>query len=267
MKTALSVICASILFLLGLSAYYTYYICQTKPPELMQTAYVNYASGEKSQTIAERTVGFNNALAAYQTLENDYRPDYGSGKLFYDLANTYFQLEQHPWAELYYYRAKNLRPRDEKVVQNLNITLTKLQQPPAAPASVWGNILLIGTLISLPEALQIFSALTVLGFIFASMIIWSSHPIWKTLLAIVLCGLLYISICLVNERYLAPVGAIIVKATPIYRDAGTQFALVQNEPVAAGQKVQVLNTQGHWIKVLLPQGSIGYVPLESIRVI
>lgn len=267
MKIAWAVLGALAAIVLALSAYYTYFVCKTNPPELMETAYVDYASGEKSKTIAERTEGFNRALAAYHILEQDYRPEFGSGKLYYNLANTYFQLEQFPWAELYYFRSLKLMPRDEKAVQNLNITLNKLQQPIPAPPTVWDNILLIGTLISLPEALQIFSILSILCFIFASLIIWTSHPIWKPLFILALCALFYISACLAYKRYFAPVEAVIVKATPIYRDAGTQFAQVQNEPLPAGIKVEVRNADGHWIKISLPQGAIGYVPIDSIRVI
>ncbi len=267
MKTAWVVIGAVIALLLALSAYYTYFVCKTNPPELMETAYVNYVTGEKSQTIAERTEGFNRALTAYQALDNDYHPIFGSGKLYYNLANTLFQLEQFPWAELYYYRSLKLTPRDERVTQNLNITLNKLEQPVISQNTVWGNILLIGTLISLPEALQIFALLAILCFVFASLILWSSNPLWKPLLVLTLCGLLYMGTCLAYQRYFASIEGIIVKATPIYRDAGTQFAYVQNKPIPAGQKVEVLNTNGQWIKVSLPQGAIGYVPIDSIRII
>ncbi|MCC5709535.1 hypothetical protein LH488_27915, partial [Klebsiella pneumoniae] len=83
-------------FLLGLLAALFFYLILPHYPSQSDEAYQSYVEGEKAQTIADRKTQFNHALTLYKDLDNKYHPDFGNGKLFYNIANTYFQLGEYP---------------------------------------------------------------------------------------------------------------------------------------------------------------------------
>lgn len=268
MKQAWAVL-LTILALLAGSWFYSYYWCPWESPDMLQTAQVSYTDGEHGTTIAQRKDNFNQALSSYQNLEKQYYPENGSGKLFFNLGNAYYQLEQYSWAALYYYKAQRLMPREDKPSFNLSLTLDKLQQPHSPAPTIWEKIFLIGTYLSIPEAIQLFSLIMLIIFALATFMIWSPRRFLKPLI-ILFCGiLLFLAAALGYQKYIAPLNAVVVKATPVYRDAGTQFSQVQNEPLPAGVKVEILQVMpdGNWIKIQLPQGGIGFVPMDNIRLI
>lgn len=251
------------------SWYYSNYWCPLNTPEILQSAESSYKEGELGQNVAQRKDNFNRSLTAYQELEKQYFPEHGTGKLYFNLGNAYYQLEQYPWAALYYYKAQKLMPREEKPKLNLNLTLNKLQQPKSANPTIWEKLFLIGPYISIPEALQIFAFAIILLFILMTIWIWNPKKYLK--MAMVLTGLflIYLSAALGYQKYIAPLNAVIVKATPVYRDAGTQYSQVLNDPLSAGSKVEIIQlmSDSNWVKVLLPQGAIGFIPLENLRII
>ena len=70
-------------------------------------------------------------------------------------------------------------------------------------------------------------------------------------------------------RYLSPLEGVLIQASDLYRDAGTQYAKVGKEPLPAGSTVEMLGSHpnGKWFKVLATTGAIGYVPQNAIRVV
>ncbi len=268
MRQAWAILLTILALLVG-SWFYSYYWCPWESPEMLQTAQISYNDGERGTTIAERKDNFNQALSSYQKLEKHYYPENGSGKLFFNLGNAYYQLEQYPWAALYYYKAQRLMPREDKPLFNLGLTLDKLQQPRPPAPTIWEKIFLVRTYLSIPEAIQLFALITFIVFALATFMIWYPKRFLKPLM-VLFCGiLLFLGAALTYQKYIAPLNAVVVKATPVYRDAGTQFSQVQNDPLPAGVKVEILQIMpdGNWIKILLPQGAIGFVPMESLRII
>lgn len=78
----------------------------------------SYIEGEKATTLAKRQEKFNQALSLYMNLEEEYAPTHGDGKLYYNIGNTYFQLQEYPRALLYHPETKKqLQPlRQRKVI-------------------------------------------------------------------------------------------------------------------------------------------------------
>lgn len=237
--------------------------------ELLQQAHESYSEGEKAQTIAQREEHFNRALSLYTQIESITQPVHGNGKLYYDIANTYFQLGEYPWAILYYYRTLKLRPRDTNVSYNLNIALNKLGLPTISEPSFLTGLLYFHSAISLPERLQMLTAVGLLLFICTSLYIWRRSQ-WMRIgivfIAAYWCIMLY---GVVYTRYIAPIEGIMVQSTALSRDAGEQYAKVTNQPIPAGSKVRVLEVlpDGKWLKVLSPAEEIGYLTHTVIRII
>lgn len=221
----------------------------------------SYRTGEVAKNIAERKNAFNAALALYMQLEKDYKPQFGDGRLYYNLGNTYFQLEEYPLAILFYLKAQALMPREKQVQTNLVLARSKL----SLPHSNTGSFLFL----SLPERLQIFTALIVTSLLLLSAWIWTDNYWFKRLsyVTLVLVGLIVLT--LAYTRYLSPLEGVLVQASDLYRDAGTQYAKVGEEPLPAGSTVEMLasHPSGKWFKVLASSGAIGYVPQSAIRAV
>lgn len=234
----------------------------------LQEANAYYQMGEKSKTVGEREQFFNNALKLYSDVEKDFNPAMGNGVLYYNIGNTYFQLGQYPWAVYYYYRAKALMPRSEEVQRNLSITLDKLKLEPVRP-TIYQKIFAFNSFLSLPEKLEIFFFSGILALVLYSLYIWIPKKGIKFLFILsgLICLLALLS--LGYSRYLQPVEGVFVHAVSLYRDAGEQYAKVTPKPFPSGLKVEVLNQRenGKWLKIITPDGTVGYVPAEAIRLI
>lgn len=264
---------AYIFWLFVLGGVVNYYITTTKVTReakaQLKEAYAHYVKGEKATTIGERRDAFNQALSLYTDLETKCDTKFGTGKLYYNIANSYFQLGEYSWATLYYYRAIGLRPRNEKIEQNLDVTLNKLGVVKKKDVSVFKKIFFFHHYLSPPERLQLFFVFAIVGVLSSSFYIWIGQG-WQKRVGVVATILsLAILLSLGYSHYLTPIEGVIVRSTALYRDAGEHYAKVIEEPVLSGNKVEVLDVLqgGRWLKVMTPEGNLGYIPQEAIRVI
>lgn len=227
-----------------------------------------YSEGEKASSIAQRQESFNRALKLYEELETTYDPTFGDGRLYYNIGNTYFQLEQYPWAVLYYYRALALRPRDGRIEQNLEVAQNKLGLKPDDQISTIQKLLFFRTYLSLPEQLQLLIVLGIILCVLLSLRIWKPYSLKYPIYLVLILWI----IMLVNvgyTRYYAPIEGVVLRSAALYRDAGEEYAKVSGKPILSGSKVQVVDVvqDGKWLKVLSPTGEVGYLPVTSISII
>lgn len=236
--------------------------------DTIQEAYASYSTGETSDTISQRKEAFNRALALYTQLA-EHSPKYGDGKLYYNIANTYFQLEEYPWAILYYYRALALRPTDEKVKHNLAMGLKKLEIVEPLGPSTFQSLFFWHNNLSLPERLQLLFLLGILLLGCASIYIWWRQSWLIYVILVLLVCWVAILFSVAYTRYFSPIEGVLIHTTALYRDAGEQYAKVTDQPVLQGMKVRVLDVlhEGRWLKIYTPSGEIGYVPYTTIRIV
>jgi hypothetical protein len=115
----------------------------------------------------------------------------------------------------------------------------------------------------------LFTALGVIALLFASLYLWlKKHWLFNVANLFVIIGCVVL-LSLGYSYYFSPIEAIFVKSSALYRDAGEQYAKVNEEPVPSGNKVKVLGhtEAGKWIKVQTNDGTIGYVPYEALRIL
>lgn len=258
-------------FIGGLSAaMVVYLIVWVVTPALdpAKTAYESYLAGEKASTVGERKDKFNEALAGYKKIESETNPERGNGVLYYDIGNSYFQLEEYPLAIYYYYKALKLSPGNADIIHNLNVGLTKLQLPSVQEPSWFHRVLMLGGF-SLPHRLQMFAITTILTIIALSLFFWFKDR--RAFNASVILGILtlYLFLNTAYESYLVPVEGVVVSASSLYRDAGEQYAKVSEDYLSPGLKVEVLDQRekGRWLKILTPAGQLGYVASDSLRLL
>lgn len=256
-------------FLIGLSIamlawFFFWHIGVTSEP--LEEAYRAYSAGEQAKTVAERKKEFNKALALYTEVENKNSND---GRLYYNIGNTYFQLEEYPLAIYNYYRADALRPGDDKIQQNLHFALEKAGVKPEKEETIFSQIFYPHFYLSLADRLRafFFSGIALLAFI--SAYIWFKQKwVWNL---IILSGLVYLFFLssTLYSRFISPVEGVMIQSALLYRDAGTEYAKVKNEPLLGGSKVEVLDIlkDGQWLKIKSPDGTLGYVPQKTIKLL
>jgi len=236
--------------------------------ERSQQAEESYKKGETSTTISARKTYFNQALSLFLQLDAEYQPNLGSGKLSYNIGNTYFQLGEYPLSILYYKRAEKLMPRSDIVERNLLQAYSKINIKPIKKNNIFG-LLLLEPILSLPERIQIFFTLALVTLIFISWWLWTGKP-WISKTAVILLSLsLFFLLNLGVTHYFASIDAVLIHAAELRRDAGNEFAKVGDLPIPGGTTVEVLGSapNGKWLKVVTSDGEFGFVPNDALRVI
>src|ERR1700733_11284079 len=234
----------------------------TESEKSLLEAYQAYRQGEQANTVAQRIESFNKALSLYTDLDERFNPKYGNGKLYYNVANSYFQLEQYPLAVLYYYRALTLMPKNEKTQRNLQIALSKLNVSDKTKDTAFNKIFFFHYRFSFSERLRLFFIFAVLGTLIGSLYIWvKASWLKKCAILFALVAAIFLG-SIAYTNYFTPLEGIIVKSTSLYRDAGQQYAKVLKEPILSGTKVEVLDVlqEGRWLKIMTPEKVLEYVP-------
>lgn len=228
-----------------------------------------YSEGEHAKTVIEREEAFNQALEAYSSIEAKNQSPFGNGTLFYNMGNTYFQLNEYAWAVYYYYRALKLQPRNQKIIRNLNIALTKLGLPEYKERKTFHYLFFFQQSLSLPEQIKTVFLLTFLIAILFSLYVWGAIKRYQALLIIPLLLWVMMMATISYSYYFSPLEGVMVENSALFRDAGEHFAQATEFPVREGSKIRVLDVtaNGTWLKVLTPQGKVGYIPHRSIRLI
>lgn len=246
----------------------TLFLVREDDPRI-EDAEKSYHIGESTKAIAARKKAFNAALNDYLDLEQRYNPQYGTGKLFYNIGNTYFQLEEYPQAILYFLKAQTLMPRDDAIRHNLEAAQDKLSLKKSPEVNAFYKVFFFHNYLSLPERLQVFFVSSLLAIILASTYLWIKNVWFERALFVVLFIAACTLLSLGYTRYISPIEAVMVKSSDLYLDAGTQYAKVGNKPLPAGTQVEVISPPSNekWFKVRTPNGDPGYVPQEAIRII
>lgn len=239
--------------------------------QAIEQAERDYGAGEKATEIAERKASFNRALKTFILLETRYKPAYGNGKLYFDIANSYYQLGEYPFAVYYFERALALNPTSEEIRNNLSLALKKLNLKPQREGkeSVFQQVFFFHYLLSLPTRLTLFFIFSLATIILLSIFIWKRGRWLHLLIALTGMATFLFLTSVLYTRYIAPIEGIIVQASVIYRDAGEQYAKVTDKPIQPGLKVEILDKRqgGRWLKILTPEGTLGYVKQEAVRII
>lgn len=228
-----------------------------------------YRKGEIAATIYARKEAFNHALEIFLTLDSKYHPDFGTGRLQFNIANTYFQLSEYPFSILYYKRAENLMPRSPLVKRNLSQARAKAGLKISENLNHLMDLFLLKPFLSLPERIQVFTALSILTLIFASAWLWTKKP-WISKAAIVFLIPAFVFLLnLAVSHYFSSIEAVLVKTAELRRDAGMEFAPVGEGTVLGGTIVEVVGTSpnGKWLKVIIPGGDFGFMPSEAVKIV
>lgn len=251
-----------------LSAFLIFSSLAANPTDLLHQANTAYQQGEKATSFEERRLAFNQALYHYHLAEQQVGQR--SSLLNKAVGDSFFQLEEYPWAVLYYQRALKSDPHNSLVLSQLNRAYEKLGLPPPVSSSnTLKQTLLLEPFFTLSQRFKWFFWSALAAFLICSLVIWRPSPrIRKIALGfLIITGLIAGNV--LYSSYFTPLDGIIVSSTGFYREPDDLQPQLTNEPLLAGTKVQILqsSSQGDWLKIADSTGLVGYVPAARIRII
>jgi len=230
--------------------------------DALENALTLYQSGVKENNPKK----INDSLFLLHSLEASFNPEFGSGKLYYDMANSLFQLHDWPFALLYYLKAEKLLPKDA-VQDNLSKTYqaVELEQPKAK-----GRLSRFLHLFSLPLP-RILQGIGIAAFLsFLALLLFIFWP-RKKLLIFSLLPLLFALPLLVSAfyiKYISPLQAILVQGSFLYTHAKTGAPQVSDHFLPLGSRVQVLTVkgEGRFLQVFTENKEVGFIPAQAARI-
>lgn len=209
-----------------------------------------YQKGVAAPTLAEREKNINEALTLL--LDN---PEEG-GTYDYNLGNSYYLLEEYPWALYYYLKAEARSPRDQEIKMNIERTAEQLQIP--------FKSYLRPPFFSHAEELWIAQVLIGITFLVFSLFVWTGK--FKKIARVFLGFTSFIVLAIALQFYLTPDRAVLAQAAFLIKDPKNLNERVFLEPLPPGTLLEIIgkSPDGEWIKVVQPNGIVGFVPSEKL---
>ncbi|MFO8086715.1 MAG: tetratricopeptide repeat protein [Bacteroidales bacterium] len=197
-----------------------------------------------------------------------------SAELYYNLGNAHYKSDHLAAAILNYERALKIAPHNERIRYNLQFARASQKDDIAAlpvmfyvrwwhglcqllPLKTWGILSI--AMIFLSHILWVF-------FITSRNIDWRKRFFWMA----VISSLLFLFVLFISLRNYHKVknskeaivfeSVITGKSSPDY-DSTDLFVIHE------GLKVSILNKIGNWYEVKLPDGTIGWLPANSLEII
>lgn len=228
------------------------------PDSLMQIANNAYNAGD-----------YDSAIHVYQKIANK---GLESAKLYYNLGNAYFKNGDVPSAILYYERAKKLAPNNEDIEFNINIAnsmiVDKIERVPRLFYQRWWNYF-YNMFNANAWAIIAIVSWFILVFFIGVFILSKSRGARKIAFYF---GLLFLLISvavfgLAAQKYVNTREhneAIVFTPTITVKSSPTMNA-VDLFVIHEGTKVRVLDEVNDWVKIRIPNGSIGWLPAHSVK--
>lgn len=214
---------------------------------------------------------YEQAIELYKKIIDE---GYKSAELYYNLANSYFRMDQIPSAILFYERAARLAPSDSDIDFNLKIAnlriVDKFDTVPKLFIIEWYEALM-GFLYSGVWA-WISVILLWASFIFLILFIISSTTISKKLLFLLVIlgfiGTILTSLIAYHAYYNETSREhAIIFATSIYVKSAPDDSSVDLLILHEGTKVEITDKLESWAEILLDNGNKGWVPASVLEVI
>ncbi len=231
---------------------------------------------EFDETINKANSAYNQGLydSAIVLYNNVILADMESAELYYNIGNAYFKNNNLPKAILFFEKAKKLAPYDEDIKYNLNIAnsmiVDKIEKVPEMFYKSWWNYFYnmfnadTWTILSLIIWLLF---IIVLGFF-----ILGKSRRSKKLSFYVAALFLFATIAsfgLASQKYyyskenkeaIIFIPTITVKSSPTL---GSVDLFVVHE----GTKVKIVDKLDNWFKIKIQDGSVGWLPMNTMEMI
>ncbi len=192
-----------------------------------------------------------------------------SGKLYFNLGNAYYKIDNIGKAILYYEKAKRLIPENESLAFNLKIANVKVQDRIKAPDDTF-FIILYKKIVYLFSAFTWIMLISLLIFITALLFFLSTvikslsikqlRPYFFSLLLVAVL-ILYPAYQKYKTEVLVQEGVILSDVVNIYAAPDSESTKLFN--IHEGTVVTILDNDGNWFKIELIDGKQGWLRKEQ----
>jgi tetratricopeptide (TPR) repeat protein len=239
---------------------------------------VNLVSAQEERSEKFKKGVENYTASNYKEALNEwmdiYNTGYRSAELDYNIGNAYFKLNNVPGAILFFERARLLKPADNNINYNLQISrslvVDKFEEIPELFFVRWFDFL---SLLLSSNIWAVISIITfVLFLVLLSVYIYSSGyrikviGFWVALLFLILsASSLAFTISnrsLVYDNKQAVIFAPSVNGKSSPDNSGTDLFILHE-----GSKVTIEDNVGEWYEIKLSDGNKGWVPANSLTII
>ena len=187
--------------------------------------------------------------------------DYESAKVYFNLANTYYKLDEIPAAILYYEKAKKLAPQDPDIQFNLEIANQRVTDkidvvPEFITSKIWKGLFSLFTV----DTWGYFS----IAFLFFSVLFFllyltlNNIAFRKTSFTLSIIGFVITVICYTGAYQQK--NHLTNQSSP---DTNGEKLFVLHE----GTKVKVLESNNDWLRIAIASGNIGWLKKSDLRLI
>ncbi len=195
-----------------------------------------------------------------------------SATLYYNLGNAWFKKGEIPHAILYYEKAKKLSPDDEDINYNLKVAnsliVDKIDTVPKLFFQQWWSYFY--DLFGANQWAIILLVSWALLILFFGIFVFSGNR--KRKKAGFFIGVLFLLLtiagyALASQKYHHSIShneAIVFTPTITVKSSPTQTA-VDLFVIHEGTKVKVLDKVDNWVKIKIANGSIGWIPKDSVE--
>ncbi|MFZ6053003.1 tetratricopeptide repeat protein [Halocola ammonii] len=220
---------------------------------------------------AYQSENYEQALENYLSAASDAH----SFELYFNLGNTYFKLDSLGKSILYYERAREIKPKNEDIVVNLQIArqqlIDKIEPLPSLGVnSFWERV-------TAESNLTTYATLSIVGLflsaaIYLLMLLFRNKPSLRSPLRMVFIFLMIFSLGSLflayqtNNRLESQKSAVImVPVTDVVLSPEGSAKKVFE--LHEGTKVEITERSGEWVKVKLVNGSTGWLKFKALEVI
>ncbi len=195
-----------------------------------------------------------------------------SAALYYNLGNAYYKLNKVAPSIYYYEKALQLAPNDADIKTNLGFAQnTRVDAIEALPqnfiAKTYQRLYSIATFETWAKVTVVFSAICVLGFLLYYFVDGSGKKRLFLITSVAGLLLLFISLALAYSTYnnvnKDQPAIIFAESVAIKSEANlgseTKFELHE------GTKVNILETQNDWVRIVIANGKEGWLPAETLK--
>lgn len=218
------------------------------------------------------------SLGEYQEAVDIYKEIEASGsvsyKLYYNMANSYYKLQNDGMAILYYERALKLNPANEDIKTNLEIarlkTLDKIENVPEFILSSWVKGIR-NSFSSDNWAVAAIILFAVFAFLMLSYKYGFSLTVRKVSFSIGVCVLFFSIVAALfafslRSRAISQDNAVILQPVSDVKSApnstGSNLFILHE-----GTKVEVIESVGEWSRIELADGRQGWIETSDFEII
>ena len=255
------------LFILGLTAALASPLSDQDNGLLLEQANTFFHQANETRNDDEKIKLYKKALLRYETVSNEI----ANGKLFYNIGNTYFMLDDIGRAIVNYRRADQFIPGNEQLQQNLDLALEKRQDiiPVKQEEKLLRTLFFWHYDLSERARTVIFACVYGMFWTCVGLMLLTPLPIPRWLPATLLVVTMMFSTSLLTERFGAKeaTGVIVARKIIARQGDGLNYQPSFTAPLHAGTEFTLLEQRGKWLHVELYDGRHCWLPTQSSELI